>query len=34
MENKDTENKSEPNEAFSSMLNTVKTSMREVNPAI
>jgi len=34
MENKDTKNKSEPNEMISSMLNTMKTSIREVNPSI
>jgi len=34
MENKDTKNKSELSKAFSSMLNTMKTSIREANPSI
>ena len=33
MKNKDTEGKCELSEAFLSMLNTMKTLMREVNPA-
>jgi hypothetical protein len=34
MKNKDTENKSELSEAFSSILNTIRTLMREVNSSI
>lgn len=34
MENKEPVHKSEQSEAFSSMLNTMETSMREVNPSI
>ena len=34
MESKGTENKSELSEGFSSMLNTMKISMVEVNPSI